>query len=311
MVFHGHHVRTGSIGGVACYEDYRGRGYATQTLHRCFEGLREAGASVAYISGGRGLYLRNHCVKVGREFRATVSAAALPSAADDAYEARVADPSDLDALIRVHEREPLRHVRPRSLFETAAFIRCDLPQPRWKQAIYGVWAGNEMVAYAALRCNVDSASEGQVREVAGSRSALVGVLPALMRIAGVDQLQWPVRPGDRELVALLTQQGVECTPTESAGTWRVIDFVGFMDALRPYVQERCNADLRWEGERDYGAFVLGNERLDLPDAAAAGEVLFGGVDPLDPRVMSAPPALREALTQVLPIPVPLSGLNSV
>jgi len=82
-------------------------------------------------------------------------------------------------------------------------------------------------------------------------------------------------------------------------------------AVRPYVQEGCNADLSWEGERDYGAFVLGNERLDLPDAAAAGEVLCGGVDPLDPRVMSAPPAFREALTQVLPIPVPLSGLNSV
>jgi len=311
VVFHGHHVCTGSIGGVGCYEDYRGRGYATQTLRRCFEGLREAGASVAYISGGRGLYLRNHCVKVGREFRGTVSAAALPSTADGAYEVRVADPSDLDALIRVHEREPLRHVRPRSQFEAAAFIRCDLPQPRWKQEIYGVWAGNEMVAYAALRCNVDSPGAGQVREVAGSRAALVRALPAIAQTAGVGQLQWPVRPGDRELVALLMQQGVDCTPTESSGTWRVIDFVGFMDALRPYVHERCCADLRWEGERDHGVFVLGDERLELPDAAAAGEVLFGGVDPLDPRVMSAPPALREALSQVLPIPAPLSGLNSV
>ena len=311
VVIHGHRVPTGSIGGVACYEEYRGRGYATQALTRCFKHLREAGACVAYISGGRGLYLRNQCVKAGCEFRPTVSADAWPRAIERGWEVRVAAPDDLDALIGLHQREPLRHVRPRRVFETAAFISTEQPNPRWRQTVYGIWQGDEMAAYAALRRNTGAEGGAHVREVAGSREALVAAMPGLLAAADAEQMQIPVRPGDHELVRLLAANAVACTPTTSAGTWRVLDFAGLMDALRPWVDERCDAELAWEGERDHGAFVQGRERLELTDAILAGEVLFGGEERLDPRVLGAPPGLRRALSRVLPVPAPLSGLNSV
>ena len=311
VVIHGHRVPTGSIGGVSCYEEYRGRGYATQTLLRCFEGLREAGAVVAYISGGRGLYVRNQCVKVGREFAAVVKSDAWPAGYQCNHRVRIATRDDLQTLIDVYQREPLRHVRPLHEFEMAAFITCGLPKPRWQQTIYGIWAGDEMAAYVAARRNADAEGGAQLREVAGSRAAIVAAMPALLAAAEVGQMGLPIRPGDSELVRLLRARGIEVTPKISAGTWRILDFVGLMDCLAPWVRERTDAKLAWEGECDHGAFVLGDDRLELTDAQMTGEVLFGGVELLDPRIDQAPPALRDALQRVLPIPVPISGLNSV
>ena len=315
IVIHGCRVTIGSIGGVATYEECRGRGYGTKTLLHTFDHLREAGACAVFISGGRGLYLRNQCVKVSRVFKATLSAEAFPSPAGSRYHVRAFNEEELDAFVAVHQREPLRYIRPRHEFATVAAVSTEHAKPFWTQTLFGVWSGGELAAYAAVRCVNDPNRTPAVREYAGSRCALVEAMPLVLAAAEASELDLPAQPDDFELVSLLRNRGVECEPEPMPGTWRILSFAGFMDAMRAWIEERLSdpdqPQLSWEGDGDHGTFALGNDPFDLTDAQMAGEVLLGGPGGPDPRLSDAPERLREALMRILPVPVPQSGLNGV
>jgi len=315
IVVHGRPVRIGSIGGVATDEAYRGRGLATAVLNDVFAHLRDAGACVAYISGARGLYLRNQAVRASRLFSATATAEASGDGAGRGYQVREFAEDDLDAVIRVHQREPLRYVRPRDEWAMVATVGSRQPGAFWKQRLFGLWSNDGLAAYVAVRVMRDPNATPVVREYGGSRVAIVEAMPAVVQACGADALGLSAQCDDAELVRLLSGRGIPCAPATHGGTWRVLDFGRLMDSLKPWVQERSQEtdgpELEWESAGDHGAFVLAGERFEMPDAKTACEVVFGGAGGLDPRVDSAPGALREALRRVLPVPAPLSGLNAI
>lgn len=315
IVVHGCRVRMGSIGGVATDEAYRGRGLATAVLNDVFAHLRDAGACVAYISGARGLYLRNQAVRVSRLFNATVKADAFTDGAGRGYQVREFAEDELDAFIRVHQREPLRYARPRDEWAIVATVESRQPGAFWKQRLFGLWADDGLAAYVAVRIMSDPNATPSVREYAGSRVAIVEAMPAVVEACGVAELGLSAQCDDAELVRLLSGRGITCAPATHGGTWRMLDFGRLMDSLRPWVHERSQEtdgpELEWESSGDHGAFVLAGERFETPDAKTACEIVFGGAEGLDPRVESAPGALRGVLCRVLPVPAPLSGLNAI
>ncbi|MYL55952.1 GNAT family N-acetyltransferase [Virgibacillus halodenitrificans] len=54
-----------SIGSVCTDPDYRGKGIASAILEKIYQYIDEAGASLLFVSGDRGLYLRNNCFHFG------------------------------------------------------------------------------------------------------------------------------------------------------------------------------------------------------------------------------------------------------
>lgn len=61
-----------SIGAVCTHEDYRRKGLSTAILKRVYQYIDQAGASLLFISGDRGLYTRNHCYHFGRTKQYTI-----------------------------------------------------------------------------------------------------------------------------------------------------------------------------------------------------------------------------------------------
>jgi len=314
VMIYGCRVRIGSIGSVATYEEYRNRGYATSLLLDSFQRLVEKGACLAFISGARGLYLRNQSVRISRMFVATLKKENL-SWRSDGFEVTPYQGEHLDSYIRLYQREPLRYVRPRHEFKRALEIKTELPEPMWQQKVLGVWRDGELCAYAVIRSLFVGNGANQVREYAGSREALVRSLPSILSQCGVDEARLLIQPEDIELVRLLGERGIAVSSEPLMGTVRIVHFTRLLDSLEGLIRERSaekgEPGLSWRGEGDHGAFVLDDESFEIPDARTAAEVIFGTVQGISPMVSEAPPRLRETLQRVLPVPFPVSGLNSI
>src|SRR5205814_2302767 len=102
-------IRVASIGAVGTDPECRGQGIASDLMADAAAHARENGASLMLISGGRGLYHRLGYVEVGRFVIYRAPAGRLPQG----FEIRSRDPADLDTLISLHQREPVRFIRPR------------------------------------------------------------------------------------------------------------------------------------------------------------------------------------------------------
>src|SRR5262249_46474734 len=67
-------VRVACVGAVATYEDYRGRGFASLAFQDACDKAADDGVDLMLISGGRGLYTRTGCRRVGRDHDFVVTA---------------------------------------------------------------------------------------------------------------------------------------------------------------------------------------------------------------------------------------------
>src|SRR5205085_12236425 len=121
------------------------------------------GASLMLISGGRGLYHRLGYVEVGRFVVYRAPAGPLPVG----LQIRKMEAADLDALIALHQREPVRFIRPREDWVAPPDAGMLMNEPaeirvveHTGQAVHG--------AYLGVRA-VGDGSPPAVLEFAGSR----------------------------------------------------------------------------------------------------------------------------------------------
>jgi hypothetical protein len=159
-----------------------------------------------------------------------------------------------------------------------------------------------------------------VGEYAGSRVALVDAIHLLMTTSNLKDLSWPVAWQDVELIQLLQDSGYNGNMTSLDGhTLRIINFSGFMEDLRPLLQERLGANvlrgLRFEqsgpllggiGDDRY-TIIRGSDRLEL-DGAAMTLLIMGNAD-IQAEAIHAPGALAEVISALFPLPSFLPGLN--
>lgn len=108
---YGHVLKVGLIGSVCTHPDYRGLGLATKILDVMEKKSIEDGLSAFIISGGRGLYRKFGAVDVGRYNTAKV----FPIGEDAGV--RIADESDIERILSVHAKKPVRFIRNYSDFK--------------------------------------------------------------------------------------------------------------------------------------------------------------------------------------------------
>lgn len=65
-------LNTFSIGSVCTKEDYRKKGISSAILQKVYEYIDKAEGTLLFISGSRGLYLRNHCYPFGKSYQYTI-----------------------------------------------------------------------------------------------------------------------------------------------------------------------------------------------------------------------------------------------
>lgn len=298
----GANVKAVSFGGVCTHPDHRGRGIASRLLRAC---MSEAAAKAALliISGERGLYRRVHAVPGGPVWWATVRPGDVPTG-PGAVTIRRAGAEDWSAVARLYQAEPVRFVR------TAQDYARHLHHGHHR--VWLVEQDSRPVAYLCL-AHVWGRVPRTVRalgEYAGSRAALLDSLELLFSTGSVTELRVAFPQHDEEFTYLCRTRGLALRPgTIPDHTIRILNLPGLMRGLRPYALARLSPaevrGLRFAQTELACQFAFGDECQEM-DLSQAGRLVLGG--PGAPNVKGK---LGEVLGRILPVPMPLPGLNYV
>ena len=241
---------------------FTGRGLAAALMEDGVSHAIERGATLALISGKRGLYTRMRCIDAGLFTVVEVSAGGGRTAAAG-LSVRPWEERDVPALEALHAREPVRFVRPPGemgvlLRARAMFCR---PARTWVIERSGV-----IQAYACVSGPDDRTGAGVVlsREVAGSRDVVLTAAAAILQAEGAARLDIEV-PASDELAVLAASRGMTRRVAGRHGTLKVIDRARFMQGIATRTR-------RWarplpDAPEDLAALVFGS--VDRPVGAAA------------------------------------------
>jgi predicted N-acetyltransferase YhbS len=319
-------VEVACIGAVATDEAYRGRGFASAAFQDCCDLAAAAGVDLMLISGGRGLYTRVGCRRVGAYWDYVLdavpgSAASASEGAGDYALAPLAA-EHLPAVAGLYQAEPVRFLRPPEDWARAFACRVVMAG---KSDFWGLWAGETLVAYVIAHPPRTPRPEGapaivRVVEYAGDRVAVASALPRLLARYEAEHLRLPVADGDAALRAHLRRAGSEGMPGTAWGTLRVINFPQLMERCRPLLAERLGGRparaLRFSADAPPGSAAggftirLGDAALRIPDLGALASYLFARPGEEHEQV-TGPAALKTLLAGALPLPALWYGITYV
>jgi len=304
---HGAVVRAACVGAVCTRESARGRNCAAQLMEDAVARAREEGVSLLMVSGGRGLYRRMGCVDAGlygvhvleKGFRAP---AAGSCAAADWTEA------DLPALQALHQAERVRFIRDAGAMRT--LLSCGMLMCRPGRT-FVVRVDGAVTAYACVSPPNDhlGSDTARVREIGGSRAAVLAAAPAIMDAVGARRLEIESAADDAEWQCMARTAGLSSSPHGFDGTVKIVDREAFFRAIKGYIAER----LTLEESRDLAiecghavTFSLGAERFTVTEDGDLAALAFGSVERAVP---SAEGRLGGILRRLFPLPLPWYGLN--
>jgi len=305
MSIFGCRMKVASIGGVGTHPDYRGRGHASAMLDDALSRMRDRGVRLLIVSGDRGLYRRAGCRHVGNLLEAKLSPQGHATFSPGVT-ARRATPDDWPLLAHMYQCEPVRFLRSRDEFAHLAASTGDSYGEIWVVA-----DETGVVAYVCLGPTWSRPAEPRrlVEEYAGSRTAILRALPLLLEDLGLTEVSLPFARCDREMLHLITTRGIPVIPRLLDGTYRMIDMVGLLRDLKPYLASR----LSWSEARQLvctmqdGAYELsvGEQRMSVTPAEAV-ELVLGS-----PEGRPIPAGIANLASCVFPLPMVPTGLNAV
>jgi len=301
-------VRVASIGSVGTELEHRGQRLAGRLMANARAQSVERGASLMLISGGRGLYRRLGYVDVGNFQRYTAPA----GESGEGIALEVVDETRLPAVIRLHQHEPVRFIRPlddwRKLLHAGRLLN-------QASELLLIHRHGEPAAYAGVRLPTTdpSGTRGSVLigEFGGSRRALAAALPAVASRHSAPAWELVARGDDTPWSAEATARGWLPEPHGFPGTLGIIDSGRFLHAIRPLLSERAGDDLTLSPEGEGARLTADNESVVLEDFTQLTALLFGGASDDAKRLPPLPPALRAVAEIAFPLPLLWYGYNYV
>lgn len=287
-------VQMACAGAVATYEDYRGKGLATQLLEASATKARNDGADMAMISGGRGLYRRNGAVDYGFAAPVHVGAAEAERLHNPSLEARELTENDIDACAALYAGRSSRFIRPVDDWQWFFQSRGVMDSPCRGLAVTdrGVVCGYLMIA------EPDAAGASRVPEFGGNDHTVSGALASIMRACGSKTLRFDLQEQDAPLRTALERAGCRADAPASSCTLMLLNFPQLMERLRPWFEARAGlsaARMMSFGHPEQGVFVFacgGGETRIEGRGAAASFIFRPGLEPAKPhpwnRIFPAP-----------------------
>jgi len=312
-------IRTVSIGAVCTHPEYRNRGLATRLMEDATKRARRKGVELMLVSGVRGLYRRLGCINAGIYRSFFVRREQLGQTDGGGLSLRRYEEGDMVDLIKLHQSEPIRFVRPLEDFSTllAAKRLCD----RLSET-YVISKGGKVVAYVCIQLPRGEGKPLGMLEFAGPRSFIISKLRDLMDEVRAGSAIIEAPSADIDLESLLLAAGAKQSTRGFMGTVRLIDVKGFLECIDPYVTEIIGTGRRRDltasyshnppelkfGYRGQGLRLSGIERI----TAFVFGSLEGGLEGVKPDEMKgSAPELGELLATLFPMPLVDYGLNYV
>ncbi len=299
-----------SLGSVCTASEARGQGIASEILEEIYRHIRQAGASLLLVSGGRSLYTRTGCMPFGRVRRygidRTAAEAIAAAPGGDAAQLREMAPADLFTLHQVASIRDVAYdfsVRELSaLIKAEAFASCVKKNHR----VLVAESNGEVAAFAVVGVPRDPQKRGQVIEQAGNPAIVARLAAEAVIRYRMTELDFHVPWHERELDDRLSGFGLPAQEGPSSGTIKVVDGDALLDQLRPWLDRRQagSAQSLRLSRSDDGSWLLGREN-DSPVALTDAELvrlIFDCVD-ADGGMLSWPKG-AESFRGLFPAPLP-------
>lgn len=303
------------IGGVGTHPDYRNRGLATACLRDALAKARADGVDLAFISGRRGLYLREGARPVGRHWQAVIDRAIAGQCADPSLHVTPWDPErEMTEVAAVYRREPTRWLRPLDDYRFFAQSGCVGDEAC---AMSVVRRDEQIVAYL-IASEPDQDGRTLIVEFAGERAAVLGALSAVMQARGATSLTIEIPGHDHDLLRRVRTAGGQLArgPVHH-NTVLIVNFPSLMERLRHRFEEELSAAeaarfnfreaANEAGEPRVCVIERDGEEIARLDRADIVRLLFGDAS----EHSTPPPAGVEILLPSGPLPLPQYGLNYV
>lgn len=245
IILYGHKISMASMGAVCTHQDYQGRGIATKLLYETFDSLHERQIGLLTISGGRGLYRRNGAVEsVGTTDFNIEDRLDVPKYNGISYRL-LDDRDDISSLSRIYYREPIRYERQTEEFNILFRAKPMVLEP------------DKIPFTAAVAHSKDNPSsdgiayvlgfktlEGifNVIEYAGERSAILGIINAILEETKSHSIFIQIPKGDSVLINMLESLGLEGNDSGSGRTIRIVNKEALWRDIYPIIEES------WKGK---------------------------------------------------------------
>jgi predicted N-acetyltransferase YhbS len=309
LSLHGAVVRAASLGAVCTLASHQGKGCAGLLMDDAVSAALRDGACLLLVSGDRGLYRRMGCSGAGR-FKVWRIEAGRARGAEAAVDARDWTADDLPGIERLHAAEPVRFVRGPD--DLRALLECRFLFCRPART-FVLRAGGRMAAYACCQIpDGDGPGTVRIREMAGSRHAVLSAASAILAMTGAAALEIEAPADDVEWRRLAEADALPAAEEGFDGTVKIIDRERFFGALDRYAAERLSAAEHRDLAVSAGptvSFALGGERLEVAGDAELAALVFGSVERAAPLVPGR--RLGAALRRLFPLPLPCPGLSFI
>ncbi len=317
-------IRVCCIGAVSTHPDYRKQGLASACFDDAVKKAHADGVDVMIVSGGRGLYIRNGCLNLGRDYRVKVTADSFKPSSNQTIKLIPMPDSSRDIVAECHRREPVRFVRTPADYRFFKESGWAMNSPAEILMIYGKTRDTSeepdregpFLGYGVVR-KPDAALAASLIEFGGDRHAVLAALPEIIDRQSLTSLSFQVMGSDPVMQTLCEREGFEMTPTSASGTIKLINFPQLMSRMRPRFNEilgNASADrLRFEQDGEQYIFACGDAHIAL-DRDTATRAVFGDLAGLPEEIANGPSEaheLRQLLSSILPLPTLWYGINYV
>lgn len=306
-------VKVASLGGVATYEEHRGKGHATRLFGDCVRKCERDGVDFMLVSGYRKMYHRFGCRYVGKDWNFSLSATDTERFDDAGVEVAEATLEDAPDIADIYRREPVRWLRPPSDYEHGMTGYVMNRPAKWL-VVRADGALRGYVILSGSRREPES-REASLAEFAGDRRAVVGALGKVVRGEGLERLSLHVMGCDSVTKEMLEARGLEGRPANASGTVMIINFLQFMERMRPYFEERLGTKaaegLVFLEKGEKMVFALGRDQVVAEDRGQAVCLIFGTLDGAEEPLLQAGGDAGEALREVFPLQALWYGVNYV
>ncbi len=223
ILIEGTPISTGSIGAVCTHPDHRGKGYSSRILKDVEKRMKEMGINLCLISSTRNLYKQwgAESIKNCRRYRIS---AGVP---DLQFIVRGYKEEDILSLKKIYNSCGTRYLRLGTDFEilidSGTFPFGDTSYKR-----YVLEDQNGLRGYIILKKTPERV---EVKEAMGDKSEIFKTLAFLGTQLGVNEIDYILSEGEK------APTGYHGEGEYLSGSLKIIDFVGFMEELKPYFKQ--------------------------------------------------------------------------
>ncbi|WP_318615568.1 GNAT family N-acetyltransferase [Sporosarcina sp. YIM B06819] len=225
-----------SLGAVCTHEEYRKQGISTKILKEIYRYINHAAASLLFVSGDRGMYMRNQCYHFGKTYSYLINKSTV-NKAGYVGEIRRGQPADLFQIDRIKRATQVRFDNSiwewQVLLEASGFASIF----KMKQSLYVASQDGVIEGYVVMGMPTENSTKEQaiVTEWGGDSKAIYGILLNLLENDVVSEIELTI-PWHEKLREELSAYPYK--EIQNAGTIHIVNAARLIDQLMPYVYDK-------------------------------------------------------------------------